>query len=131
MEFLQIMDTTRDTPKSLGLGSPSHAEVRQRLVERKAPEMSWRALAAEIGMPKAGAMLSRVAAGKQTPPPSLYKAVGLTPPVRIVEVPAGYGVGRACPACGQVHTTKTCAAKRKPRRTVRDRFSRWMMPGDW
>lgn len=75
--------------------------------------------------------LSAVLRGKREPPVALYIALGLTPPVRIVEVPAGYGVGRACPACGEVHTTKACVKKRKPRRTVRDRFARFMMPGDW
>lgn len=77
-------------------------------------------------------MLSRVAAGKQSPSPKLYAALGLTPPVRVVEIPAGYDVAKTCANCGRVHTLKRgCPDKRKPRRTLRERFSRWMMPGDW
>lgn len=59
--------------------------------------------------------LSAVLRGKRNPPTALYIALGLTPTARVVEVPAGFGVGRACASCGQVHTTKTCTAKRKPK----------------
>jgi hypothetical protein len=107
--------------------------VQLRLSARKAPGKAWRAVSEELGFKRSsGAMLSRVAAGKQKPPPALYIALGLTPPVRIVEVPAGYDIAKACTSCGKVHTLKRgCPDKRKPRRTMRDRFARFMMPGDW
>lgn len=88
-----------------------------------------RRLAGEIHV-NAGT-LSAVLRGKREPTPALYIALGLTPPVRVVEVPAGYDIAKACTSCGKVHTTKACVKRRKPRRTVRDRFARFMMPGDW
>jgi hypothetical protein len=120
-----------------GLGIPgigtvaacnSPEDVRDALRNR-APGKTLRRLAFEIGQNPG--TVSAVLKGKRDPSPSLYTALGLTPPVRVVEVAAGFGVGRACPVCGEVHTTKTCVAKRKPRRTVRERFARFMMPGDW
>jgi hypothetical protein len=106
----------RTPPPRDGTASPSPVSVREALIARRAAHRSWRALAAEIGMPASGALLARVVAGKQKAPASIYVALGLTPPVRVLEVPAGYGVGRACATCGQVHTTATCPTKRKPRR---------------
>ena len=99
-----------------GTGSPTASELRAALLARKTGRKAWRAVACEIGMPRSGAMLSRVAAGKQKPSPALYAALGFEPPVRVVEVPAGYGVGKACNTCGQVHTTKTCPTARPARR---------------
>jgi hypothetical protein len=109
-----------------GCNSPD--DVRNALRQR-APGKTLRGLASELGQ-NAGT-ISAILRGRREPSPALYIALGLTPPVRVVEVAAGFGVGRACPVCGEVHTTKTCVAKRKPRRTVRERFARFMMPGDW
>lgn len=63
-------------------------------------------------------MLARIAKGTQRPPASVLLALGIEPPLQLVEVPAGYGVGRACAVCGQVHTTSNCPTKRKPRRKI-------------
>ena len=112
------------TPKTHGTASPKGFAVAQALLARRGERegrKSWRRVADEIGMPGSNSYLSRVALGKAKPSARLYHALGLEQPVRVVELPAGHGVGLACVKCGAVHTTKACTAKRKPRAIVRRR----------
>lgn len=60
--------------------------------------------------------LSAILSGKKQPSPRVYRALGLRPPLRTVELDADHDVAPVCPKCGQVHVTKTCTATRKPRR---------------
>jgi hypothetical protein len=61
--------------------------------------------------------LSQIVRGKRVPSAKVYRALGLPPPARIVEVQAGFDVAPVCPKCGIVHTTKRCTAGKttKPR----------------
>jgi hypothetical protein len=63
--------------------------------------------------------LSQIVRGHRAPSAKVYRALGLPPPARVVEVPEGYDVAQVCGKCGQVHVTKRCTAgvKRKPRVT--------------
>lgn len=80
-----------------------------------AKPVKLRDLAKRLGL-NAG-YLSQILSGKRAPSMKVYKALGLTPPARVIEVQAGYDVAPVCPKCGVVHTTKRCIAgqKRKPR----------------
>ena len=60
--------------------------------------------------------LSAIMRGRKAPSPRVYHALGLRPPRRVVEIDADHDVAPVCPKCGQVHTTKTCALTRRPRR---------------
>ena len=60
--------------------------------------------------------LNKVARGVKPASDRLLRALGFVPKVRVVEVPDGYGVGQACAACGQVHTTKRCTINTEPRK---------------
>jgi hypothetical protein len=83
-------------------------------LQARTSSKTLRRLAFELGQ-NVGT-LSAVMRRKRKPSPALYIALGLTPPARLVEVPAGYGVGPACKTCGEVHTTTMCPTKRKPRK---------------
>lgn len=98
--------------------SRSAADARQRLSALKAAHRTWRAVGEQLGIGAQNAMLARIAKGSQKPPASVLLALGIEPPLQLVEVPAGYGVGKACSVCGQVHTTSSCPTQRKPRRKI-------------
>ncbi len=108
----------KPVPVDDATASRSAAEAAQRLSELKAAHRTWRAVGKQLGLGAQNAMLARIAKGTQRPPVSVLLALGIEPPLQLVEVPAGYGVGRACPVCGQVHTTSSCPTKRKPRRKI-------------
>lgn len=106
----------KPVPVDDATASRSAAEAAQRLSELKAAHRTWRAVGEQLGLGAQNAMLARIAKGTQRPPASVLLALGIEPPLQLVEVPAGYGVGKACAVCGQVHTTSSCPTTRKPRR---------------
>lgn len=99
--------------------SHTREQTKRRLLERHAATspQSWRSVATALGLPKAGAMLARIAADRQKPPDSVLDALGIQRPPRLVELHDGEGIAPICPKCGIVHTTKRCTAhaKRSPR----------------
>jgi hypothetical protein len=61
--------------------------------------------------------ISQIISGRRAPSMRVYKALGLPPPARVVEVPEGFDVAPVCGRCGVVHTTKRCTKGKttKPR----------------
>lgn len=76
---------------------------------------SWRKVGSRLRM-NPGYVWS-VAGSKKKPSVALYKALGLTPPKRKIELEEGYDIAPCCPKCGRVHVAKRCTANqpRKPR----------------
>jgi len=102
----------------------NRAQVRKAILHRRAElgGLSWRKFGAAIGIN--GGLLNAVARGKKPPSDRVLRAFGFPVP-RVVEVSEGYGVGRTCATCGDVHTTQRCPTKRKPRvRLWRDMSTR-------
>ena len=97
-----------------------HAVALETLRESLCPSsgeqgLKLRVLAKRLGV--SAGYLSQIIHGKRVPSAKVYRALGLPPPARVVEISEGFDVAPVCARCGAVHVTKRCTQGKtsKPR----------------